>query len=407
MRSNRPVALALVAAAVGAAGVLAIAKATGWIGSSSGRVQTVFVTQPVPAAASAALAPHVKPLVGGTFDPALIYARRSPGVVTIFSYFGPSAATATEAAQGSGFVVSPQGYILTNSHVITNAGTTAGGPTQPASQIYVEFQDHDRVAAKVVGWDVFDDVGVLRVDPKAHPLEPVPLGDSAAVVVGEPVAVIGSPFGNENSLAVGVVSAVHRSIQSLTSDYDLIDAIQTDAPINHGNSGGPLFDARGRAIGISAQIRSDSGNAEGVGFAVPINSARRSMQELVANGRVAYAYVGITTEDLTPTAARHFGYPVKYGAVIDEVRSGTAGASAGLRGGTHEEEYAGSTFTRGGDVIVSIAGEPVRNAEDVVRIVTDDLVPGQTARFVVFRGQKRQVVTVKLSARPGGAGAQR
>ena len=135
----------------------------------------------------------------------------------------------------------------------------------------------------------------------------MPLGDSAGVVVGQPVAAIGSPFGNADSLATGVVSAVHRSIDSLTSQFVVPDAIQTDAPINHGNSGGPLFDARGRVIGINAQIRSDSGNAEGVGFAVPINAARRSMVQLIATGHVLYPYVGVKTQDLTPSAARHFG----------------------------------------------------------------------------------------------------
>src|SRR5207237_1917074 len=145
-------------------------------------------------------------------------------------------------------------------------------------------------------------------------------GDSAAVAVGEPVAAIGAPFGNADSLATGVVSAIHRSIDSLTSDFSVPDAIQTDAPINHGNSGGPLFDARGRVIGINAQIRSDSGNAEGVGFAVPIDSARRSMNELIATGTVSYAYVGITTEDLTPSIARHFRYPVLHAALLDHGR---------------------------------------------------------------------------------------
>ena len=172
---------------------------------------------------------------------------------------------------------------------------------------------------------------MIKVDPSAHALAPVPLGDSAAVVVGEPVAAIGSPFGNENSLAVGVVSAVHRSIESLTSTYNLVDAIQTDAPINHGNSGGPLFDARGRVIGINAQIRSASGQAEGVGFAVPINSAKRSMQQLIANGSVAYAFVGVETTDLTPALARRFGYAVQRGAVVTNIvrrQPGRAGGAA-------------------------------------------------------------------------------
>src|SRR5204862_2714373 len=176
---------------------------------------------------------------------------------------------------------------------------------------------------------------------------------------------IGSPFGNENSLAVGVVSAVHRSISSLTSNYNLSDAIQTDAPINHGNSGGPLFDAAGRVIGIDAQIRSDSGNAEGVGFAVPIDAARRSMAQVLATGKVAYAYVGITTENLTPGIARRFHYPVRQGAVITSVRPGSAGERAGLRGGTEERDFNGLAFTYGGGGLGAVDGVPIRPANEL------------------------------------------
>ncbi len=148
----------------------------------------------------------------------------------------------------------------------------------------------------------------------------MPLGTSAAVRVGDPVAVIGSPFGNENSLAVGVVAATRRSITSPTSRYKLVDAIQTDAPLNHGNSGGPMFDAAGRVVGISAQIRSTSGTAEGVGFAVPIDSARRSLRQLLADGHVHYAYVGIQTESLVPSVARRFHFAVRRGAVINGIQ---------------------------------------------------------------------------------------
>ena len=177
-----------------------------------------------------------------------------------------------------------------------------------ADKLYVEFRDRDRVPAKIVGWDLFSDVAVVRVDPRAHALAPVPLGSSAAVVVGTPVAAIGSPFNEQSSLSVGVVSATDRTIDSLTSGYSVSDAIQTDAPINRGNSGGPLFDARGRVIGINAQIRSTSGTAEGVGFAIPIDTARRALEQLVRTGRVAYAYVGVTTQDVTPGLARKFGF---------------------------------------------------------------------------------------------------
>lgn len=391
--------VALVSAVLGGVFALAIGSAAGWIGAGESR--TVVRTEPAtPAVGITAPAEgrSAAPLLGNGFRPAAIYARRSPGVVTIYAYVdAPSAQQ--QASQGSGFVVSRDGYILTNSHVITSAGD-GGRDVEPASKVYVEFADRDRIPARIIGWDVFDDVGVLKVDPAAHALFPVPLGNSAATRVGEPVAAIGSPFGNENSLAVGVVSAVHRSIRSLTSVYSLIDAIQIDAPINHGNSGGPLFDARGRVIGINAQIRSDSGNAEGVGFAVPINSARRSMNDLIARGRVAYAYVGITTEDVTPSLARHFGYAASQGALIDTVRSGSAGARAGLRGGDEEVDFNGRTVTKGGDLIVGIAGRKVASAEDLVRIVTAELRPGQTVSFSVLRGNERLEVPVRLDERP-------
>jgi 2-alkenal reductase len=396
-------AVALACALAGAFLALALAKAVGWAGSDS--TTTIFRSSPLPPVAGAAtpvaVRPGAKPLTGNGFDPKAIYARRSPGVVTIVAVYGTDAATAQKAL-GSGFVVSPKGYIVTNSHVITTAGD--GAVAQPADRVYVEFQDHDRVEAKIVGWDVFDDVGLIRVAPSAHALAPVPLGDSAAVTVGEPVAAIGSPFGNENSLAVGVVSATKRSIGSLTSDFNLVDAIQTDALINHGNSGGPLFDARGRVIGITAQIRSTSGNAEGVGFAVAINSVKRSMQQLIANGSVSYAYVGVKTEDLTPALAKRFDYPVELGAVITNVVDGGPAAAAGLRGGSGSEEVLGIEFVRGGDVIVAIDGQKVRSSEDVVRIVTTALSAGQVARFTIRRGNARREVPVRLGERSEAAG---
>jgi S1-C subfamily serine protease len=391
MRRRPLVSIALFAALVGGAAVLLVAWAAGWL---HGERRTVIVREAPPVVETSA---SLRPQAGGTFDPARIYAERSAGVVTIYSVFG--SAGVTSASQGSGFVVSSDGVILTNSHVITTAGEGAGA-VRPARVVYVEFRDRDRVEAKVVGWDVFDDVGVLQVDPNVHALAPLPLGDSGRVVVGEPVAAIGSPFGNENSLTVGVVSATQRSIESLTSRYDLVDAIQVDAPINHGNSGGPLFDARGRVIGINAQIRSDTGNNEGVGFAVPINAARRSMEQLLAVGKVTYAYVGITTEDLTPGIARRFGYPVRYGAVITTVRPGSPGEQAGLRGGSEDRSFNGETFTYGGDVVVSVNGRAVRSASDVVRAVTERLRPGATATFTVYRDARRRQVRVVLTDRP-------
>jgi 2-alkenal reductase len=390
--------VALVAAVTGGLAVLVVGRAAGWI--TTGKKTTVIVRTPaideaIPA--SSTVSSSAKPLVGNGFDPRLIYRRRSPGVVTIHAFYGRGASQ--QEGQGSGFVVSPQGYVLTNSHVITNAGDSSG-KASPADNVFVEFEDGDRIPAKIVGWDIYDDVGLIKIDPKDHAVAPVPLGVSARVRVGDPVAAIGSPFGNVDSLSVGVVSATHRSIPALTSRYSLVDAIQTDAAINHGNSGGPLFDARGRVVGINAQIRSDSGAGEGVGFAVPIDSAKRSMTQLIAAGRVSYAYVGIETEDLIPSIARRFGYRVLHGAVITDVHSHTPASAAGLRAGNDSEDILGTTFVRGGDVIVAIAGESVRSAEDVVRIVTDQLSPGQTVTVTYFRNGERRQARLKLAERP-------
>jgi 2-alkenal reductase len=385
------------AAVLGGAVALAGGKATGWLDSSS---QTVVV-QRLPAVGAPAPVVAAKPLTGNGFAPAEIYRARSAGVVTIVSYFDSPTSPAATAGQGSGFVVSGDGTILTNAHVVTTAGVGGTGKIRRARKVYTDFSDGDRVVARVVGFDLFDDVAAIKVDPSAHALHPVPLGDSSRVVVGQPVAAIGSPFGNADSLSVGVVSATRRSIPSLTTRYDLVDAIQTDAPINHGNSGGPLFDARGRVIGINAQIRS-SGNSsgfEGVGFAVPINSARRTLGQLQRSGHVSYAYVGIRTQDLTPALAKKFGYATKHGALISSVTSGGPAARAGLRAGDHDALFEGLDVRVGGEAIVAIDGVPVRDGEDVVRIVSEQLLPGQTARFTLVQGQKRRVVPVLLAAR--------
>jgi len=387
--------IALVSAVLGGAGSFLAVKATG-LGDTA--TSTVYVPTgaagDLDSAGDESVAAGARPLLGNGFQPARIYAARSPGVVTVYAFFEHGD---RHAAQGSGFVVSQRGYILTSAHVITDAGDAA--KISKADRIFIGFKDGDRVKAEIVGWDAYDDVGLLRVAPGPHTLTPVPLGDSSRVGAGDPVAAMGSPFGNEDSIAVGVVSATHRSIASLTSGYKVVDAIQTDAPITHGNSGGPLFDARGRVIGINAQIRSDTGTAEGVGFAVPINAAQRSMRQLVAIGRVVYAYMGVTTETLTPTLARHLGFEITRGAIVSTVRKGSPADRAGLRGGTREETFNGQTVAGGGDVIVSIDGRIMRSADDVVRLVGEKL-PGQTAAVTVLRGGERRIVRVRFGSRP-------
>ena len=398
-------AVAVASAVLGGTLALVLGKAAGWVDDDDGGTQTVLVQAPDAAtpAADRVEGDAAKPLAGNGFDASELYRKRAAGVVTIFALFGEGSIDdeGVGASQGSGFVVSEDGTILTNSHVITTAGETepSEGPAA-ADTVYVQFRDGERVPAEVVGWDVFDDVGVLKVNPADHPVSPVPLGDSATVVVGEPVAAIGSPFGQESSLSVGVVSATERSTPSITSGFNLVDAIQTDAPINRGNSGGPMFNARGDVIGINAQIRSESGTAEGVGFAVPINAAKRSMEQLLRTGKVRYAWLGVTTQTVTPRLAERFGFAETRGAAVQAVASGSPADRAGLVGGGEETDFEGLAFCPGGDLIVAVDGEPVRSAEDVVRAVNQARLPGDEIRLTVLRGSRRLELTATLGDRP-------
>ena len=368
----------------------------GWDNASP---QTVLVREPLARSSVPSTVVVSKPVLAKGFAPRRIFSERSPGVVTVFSYFGPSSG-GSSLEEGSGFVVDYSGVILTAAHVIV-ATTGAGLLTQPARAVYVQFGDRDRVQAEVVGWDPYDDVGVLKVASKAHALVPVPLGTSAGLAVGQPVAAIGSPFGAETSLSVGVVSGVGRTIPSLTTSYDLFDAIQTDAPVNQGNSGGPLLDAAGRAIGINAQIRSSlESGFEGVAFAVPIDSVKRSLEQLLQSGHVDYAYLGMETADLTPSIAKAFGYPAARGAIVDSVARGGPAAKAGLEAGHQDVVWQNQRMTVGGDAIVAIDGIAVKSSDDVARIVAERMVPGEAAWFTVMREGRKLVIPITLGARP-------
>jgi S1-C subfamily serine protease len=389
MRLWAAAGVAVVAAALGAGIALLVAHET-----DPGDVAATVTRAALPPVSTV----PTRSVPPSAFDPAALYSARSDGVVTIYANLGSDG-----SSQGSGFVVDGDGLILTNAHVITNVAESRTRAVRGASAVYVEFSDGDRVRADIVGWDLFSDVGVVRVATSDHRLSPVPLGNSSSVLVGEPVAAIGSPFGQQTSLSVGVVSATGRSIDSLTSGFAVANAIQVDAPINRGSSGGPLFDAEGRVIGINAQIESTSGTAEGVGFAIPINVARRSLDQLVRTGRVRYAYIGIRTQDVTPGIARTFKLGAVRGALVTRVDDGTPAAQAGLRGGTRTEVYNGLDVTLGGDLIVAIGKAPVTSTDDVSRIVSTQLLPGQTVTFTVLRdGTRRARVDVTLGERPSG-----
>jgi S1-C subfamily serine protease len=391
------VALCLLAALAGAGGALFAVENGHWNQSSP---QTVLVREPLVRATLPSTVVVSKPVLARGFKPETIYTERAAGVVTVFSYFGAKPG-GTTLEEGSGFVVDRDGVIMTAAHVIVSTSTTSSVQT-PAHAVYVQFSDGDRVPAQIVGWDPYDDVGVLRVSPSVHALAPVPLGVSADVAVGQPVAAIGSPFGAESSLSVGVVSGTDRTIPSLTSAFELFDAIQTDAPINQGNSGGPLLDARGRVIGINAQIRSSlESGFEGVSFAVPIDSAKRSLVQLLATGHVSYAYLGLVNEDLTPAIAKAFGYPVEQGALVDAVAPAGPAARAGLRPGHRTVLWQNQRLTLGGDVIIAIDGSKVRSSNDVARLVAERMVPGEPARFTVVRNGRVRVIRVTLGSRSG------
>ena len=341
---------------------------------------------------------------GGNFDPGAIYQSAAPGVVTILSIFPGGSLSSIlggsggSAAEGSGFVISENGEIATNAHVVTDADSGGGGPIHEAKEVYVEFGDRNRVRADIVGFDPNADVALLKVDPAGLDLKPLALATSENVTVGQPVAAIGSPFEQEQSLSIGVVSATNRSIESLTK-FQIEGAIQTDASINPGNSGGPLLDADAHVIGINQQISTTSGGNEGVGFAVPIALVAHSLDELRRDGEVKYAYIGVTTQPIYPQLAERLNLPVDSGALIAKVIPDGPADQAGLQDSDQQIHFQGQQVDVGGDVITAIDGDKVINETDLPQLIASH-DPGDTVKVEIIRDGKTQTVDVKLGERP-------
>ena len=340
----------------------------------------------------------------GAFNPGAVYRKAAPGVVTIISIFGGGGDTGDlfggggGVGQGSGFLISDEGEILTNAHVVTDAEAAgAAGDINAAKEVYVQFPDRNQVSAEVVGFDPYADVALIKVDPDDLDIQPLELGSLDDVAVGAPVAAIGSPFGEEQSLSTGVVSATDRSIDSLT-EFKIDGALQTDASINPGNSGGPLLDSDATVIGLNQQINTTSGGNEGVGYAVPIDLALRSLEQLRDDGTVDYAFIGVTTQPLYPQLAEKLGLDVDTGALVAKVTGGGPADEAGIAGSDTTIDFQGQEIEAGGDVIVAVNGEPIVGEADLPRLVSR-LDPGEEATLEVIRNGEREEISVTLGTR--------
>jgi len=336
-------------------------------------------------------------------SPSQLYSRMSGGVVMVRATFksqgdwNPWGGAAPDLQSlGTGFVASKDGDILTNAHVVLD------DQGQTASDVTVVFNtpggEGDEFAADLVGVDGDSDVAVLRVDPEKAPILPLRLGDSDKVVVGEPVVAIGNPLGYDFSITSGIVSAVERSIKAPTGAI-IPNAIQTDAAINPGNSGGPLINASGEVIGINEQIASRSGGNEGLGFAVPINTAVRVMQQLKENGEVAYAWLGIGGKSLTPDVAETFDIGAERGVLVETVAAGGPADKAGIRGGDEEVTVQEMQWVVGGDVIVKVDDSPIESFDDLIAFLSDKK-PGDEVTVEVSRDGKPKSFEVTLGERP-------
>jgi putative serine protease PepD len=288
-------------------------------------------------------------------------------------------------AQGSGFVLDESGHVVTNQHVVDGADAVS-----------VRLWNGSTYDATVVGTDASTDLAVLDVEAPASELHPLALGSSSSLSVGDGVVAIGSPYGLEGTITSGIVSALHRQIEA-PNGFAIDDAIQTDAAINHGNSGGPLLDATGRVVGVNAQIESESGGSDGVGFAVPSDTIRPIVRQLLETGSVEHAYLGVGVATITQRAADELGLTA--GVALTSVREGTPAADAGLRAATDASSFEGEDVPTGGDVVTAIDGTRVTTADEL-RVQIDERKPGDTIRVTYVRDGDMLTVSVALDERP-------
>ena len=335
-----------------------------------------------------------------------IYRRSAPGVVQVTStsvvtvpadpFFGGQFFPEQQQQQslGSGFVVDKAGHVVTNYHVV-----------QGARKIRVSFSNGASMKATVVGTDPSSDLAVLKIDASSRALTPLPLGDSDAAKVGDPVVAIGNPFGLDRTVTAGIVSAIQRAITA-PNGYTIDHVIQTDAAINHGNSGGPLLNGRGDVIGVNSQIEtgdnsSSSGNV-GVGFAIPSNTVKAVIAQLIRQGHIDRAFIGIGAVPITRDLARVFRLPVARGLLVQSVQPGSGASRAGLRAGTTQVVLAGESYNLGGDIVVSADGKPLAGL-NTLRDLVAAKKPGDTIALVVYRNGKKTTLLVKLGRQPGSA----
>jgi len=369
--------------AVGAGGALAVAFALDLGQGATPSASTVAVEVPVEGSPAG-------------FDATAIYRSRAPGTVSVVAYRGGAVASG-----GAGFVVDDEGTVITAAHVVTtSADVDSASGVEAYPTLYVQSADYSRAPARLVGYDLFSDVAVLRVERGALPRLPaLPLGRSPAVQVGDRVAAIGTPYGRPGSLSAGVVSQIGQPIDAAAAVcFDTRGALQTDAAINQGNSGGPLLDARGRVIGMVTQIDSPDGTDAGVAYAVPVDIVRRALAQIRRDGRVRYAWLGVAADPVTSALVERFSLPARQGALLRSIAADGPAARAGLRTG-RSDVLAGQTVYPRSDLIVRIAGQPVRGVDDLVTALFARRA-GERIEVRYWRDGRQRTATVQLGERP-------